>query len=137
MGADARHRRGERASREFEMKSTILSLALLSMWTVLASAQSTSPSNPTLASVHQSPTVASQPTSASNHDLRGCLEGTKGNYTLVDHQNKTHKVTGNDHLLWDDVGHEVDMTGNVGAGDVFQETKVTDIASRCWNFHLN
>jgi hypothetical protein len=67
--------------------------------------------------------------------LRGCLSGTHGNYTLLDHSGKSHKVTGNNARLWDETGHEVDLTGKVGAGGTFQETELTDIASRCWNFN--
>jgi len=84
--------------------------------------------------------TAGQTASAQSDSLRGCLSGTKGNYILTDHQGKTHEVVGDNHALWDETGHEVDLTGNPGSGNAsntFQESEITDIASRCWNFTLN
>ena len=121
------------------MKRAVLLLSLLSLAATLAAAQAASHSSSSFASPsNQVSTAASQSLStAAENDLRGCLQGSKGNYTLLDHQGKTHKVTGDNHMLWDDSGHEVDMTGTMGGGNSFHETEITDIASRCWNFHLN
>jgi len=110
------------------MKTVVLALALLSFAAIPLAAQTASHSTSTTNPAHQS--------SMTGNDLRGCLSGSKGNYTLVDHQGKAHKVTGDNHLLADDVGHEVDMNGATAAHNVFHDTEITDIASRCWNFSL-
>jgi len=112
------------------MKRTVLLLSLLMWVAAIATAQTASHSK-LAASGNE---VSSQ---SSGHDLRGCLSGSKGDYTLVDHNGKPHKITGDNHALWDSVGHEVDMTGQLTSSNVFKEAEVTDIASRCWNFHLN
>ena len=118
------------------MKKAALFLSLL-LATTLAAAQTSTHSNFAPTSGNQASTSTIHSASAPANDLRGCLSGSKGDYQLVDHQGKAHKVTGDNHLLWDEVGHEVDMTGKVSSGNTFQETSLTDIASRCWNFHMN
>lgn len=121
------------------MKGTILLLSLLLLVVAMAAAQAAPRSNFAPPSGAQS-AAAGHATSTSGNDLRGCLSGTKGDYTLTDHQGKQHRVVGDNHVLWDDVGHEVDMTGTMGTGknsNAFQETEITDIAMRCWNFSLN
>jgi len=112
------------------MKHAVLLLSFLCLSAILAAAQTPQKSFASPSGKQGSETSQSSP----DNDLRGCLTGTQGNYTLVDHQGKAHKVTGDNHLLWEDTGHEVDMTGNPGSNHTFQETQVLDIASRCWNF---
>ena len=46
-------------------------------------------------------------------------------------------MTGDSHELWDEVNHEVDLSGMTIGSNTFQESQITDIASRCWNFKLN
>ncbi len=116
------------------MKSAFLLLSLLALAAMLAAAQAM-PASHFAPPSNQAATAATQADSTSN-DLRGCLQGSNGNYTLVDHQGKAHRVAGDNHLLWDDEGHEVDMTGSYGAAHTFHETQVMDIDSRCWNFSM-
>jgi hypothetical protein len=119
------------------MKTGLLLLWLLMMVAAMASAQTASHSSFASPSGNQNMATSGHTSAPSDNDLRGCLSGSKGNYTLLDHNGKTHKVTGDDHALWNETGHEVDLTGKVTSGNTFQETEITDIASRCWNFHLN
>jgi hypothetical protein len=114
------------------MKSAVLLLSMLTLAAAMAVAQMAPHSSYAPSSGNQVSSTTSQ-----SNDLRGCLSGTKGNYTLLDHQGKSHKVTGDNHELWDEVGHEVDLTGKSNSGKTFQETEITDIAPRCWNFKLN
>ena len=114
------------------MKTAVLLLSMLTLAATMAVAQAAPHSNYAASSANQGSAMTSQ-----SSDLRGCLSGTKGNYTLLDHQGKGHKVTGDNHELWDEVGHEVDLTGKASTGNTFHETEITDIASRCWNFKLN
>ncbi len=116
------------------MKAALLFLSALTLTATMAMAQAAPHSNFAPPAGNQMKAATSSPSSSS--DLRGCLEGTKGNYTLTDHQGKVHKVAGDNHALYEDAGHEVDLTGKSGTGS-FQETGISDIASRCWNFHLN
>ncbi len=113
------------------MKTAILLLSMLTLAATIATAQTTTHSNYASSSGNQAAATTSQ-----SGDLRGCLSGSQGNYTLLDHQGKSHKVVGDNRELWDDVGHEVDLTGKPNSGNAFQETEITDIASRCWNFKL-
>ena len=118
------------------MKSAALLLCLLS-FSVMVAAQAVPHSNYAPPSGAQASATASQnPSTPASSDLRGCLSGSKGNYTLIDHWGKSHKVTGDNHALWEEVGHEVDMSGKMEAANTFQETGITDIAARCWNFGL-
>jgi hypothetical protein len=116
------------------MKRAFLLLSFLTLTVMLAAAQAMPASNFASPS-NQAATAATQGESTAS-DLRGCLSGSNGNYTLVDHQGKAHRVTGDNHMLWDDEGHEVDMTGSLGADNTFHETQVMDIDSRCWNFSM-
>jgi hypothetical protein len=112
------------------MKTAVLLLSMLTFAATIAVAQTTTHSN-------YAPFPGNQAATADQSaDLRGCLSGSKGNYTLLDHQGKSHKVVGDNRELGDDVGHEVDLTGRPNSGNAFQETEITDIASRCWNFKL-
>ena len=110
------------------MKSAFLLLSLLALAATMAAAQAAPQPVSTSTSTSQN--------SAKATDLRGCLAGSNGNYTLVDHQGKAHRLTGDNHLLWDDEGHEVDITGSYGANNTFHETQIMDIDSRCWNFSM-
>ncbi len=112
------------------MKTAVLLLSMLTFAATIAVAQTTTHSNYASSSGNQAATADQ------SADLRGCLSGGKGNYTLLDHQGKSHKVVGDNRELGDDVGHEVDLTGRPNSGNAFQETEITDIASRCWNFKL-
>jgi hypothetical protein len=127
----ARNRNGSAGVEK--MKRAVLLLSVLTLVAAVAVAQAAAPH---LNYAPASPNQASSMTSQSN-DLRGCLNGTKGSYTLLDHQGKSHQVTGDNHLLWDETGHEVDLTGKASSGNAFQATEIIDIASRCWNFKLN
>ena len=118
------------------MKNAVLLSALLLVATV-AMAQTAPQSHFAAAASNQSAAMMGHAAASQNNDLRGCLSGSGDDYTLTDHQNKQHKVSGNDHKLWLDTGHEVDLTGKTNSSDVFQESHITDIASRCWNFKLN
>ncbi len=112
------------------MKTAILLLSMLTLAATIAAAQTMTHSNYASSSANQAATAGQ------SADLRGCLSGSKGHYTLLDHQGKSHQVVGDNRELWDDVGHEVDLTGKPNSGNAFQETGITDIASRCWNFKL-
>jgi hypothetical protein len=119
------------------MKTAVLLLSLLLLAT-MAAAQTASQSSFVPPSGAQSSATPSHPQSATVNDLRGCLSGKKGDYTLTDHQGKQHRVVGDNHLLWDEVGHEVDITGtSANTPNTFKENEIMDIASRCWNFKLN
>jgi photosystem II stability/assembly factor-like uncharacterized protein len=118
------------------MKTAVLLLSLLLLAT-MAVAQSAPQSSFAPRSAQSSPT-ASPSQSSPGDELRGCVRGKKGDYTLTDHQGKQHRIVGDDHLLWDEVGHEVEVTGTPsGKANTLKETEITDIASRCWNFTLN
>jgi hypothetical protein len=112
-----------------EKMKAVLLLAVLTWAASMAMGQAVPHKNYAANSGSQASSTASQ-----SNDLRGCLSGAKGNYTLVDHQGNSHKVTGDDHALGDEVGHEVDLAGKANSGNTFQETAITDIASRCWNY---
>jgi hypothetical protein len=119
------------------MKKAVLLLSLLLLAT-MAAAQTASQSSFAPPSGAQTSAAPSHPRSATVNDLRGCISGKNGDYTLTDHQGKQHRVVGDDHLLWDDVGHEVDITGTpANPPNTLKESEITDIASRCWNFRLN
>ena len=81
--------------------------------------------------------MPSQKAPAESESLRGCLSGTKGNYTLTDHNGNQYKVVGGNQRLWDEVDREVDLSGMTKGSNTFQQSQITDIASRCWNFKLN
>ena len=119
------------------MKAVLLVSALLLAATV-ASAQAAPKSHFAATPVNQSSAMASQNAPTNSNALRGCLTGSKGDYKLTDHQGQQHRVVGDNHLLWDDVGHEVDLTGSPSANgsNTFHESQITDISSRCWNFTL-
>jgi hypothetical protein len=118
------------------MKKAVLLLSLLLLAT-MAAAQTASQSSFAPPPGQSSPT-ASHSQSSSGTDLRGCLSGKKGDYTLTDHQGEQHRIVGDNHLLWDDVGHEVDITGTpANPPNTLKESEITDIASRCANFRLN
>jgi hypothetical protein len=123
-----------------KLKKAVLLLSPLLLAATMAAAQAAPNSHFTAAPANTSSAMAGQTASAQSDSLRGCLTGSKGIYTLTDHQGKQHKVVGDNHALWDEVGHEVDLTGKPGSGDAsstFQESEISDIASRCWNFTLN
>lgn len=119
------------------MKNTVLLLSTLLLVATMAMAQAAPQSHFAPPPANQSSAMSSQSATAHSDSLRGCLSGTKGNYTLTDHQGKQHKVTGDNHVLWDDAGHEVQLSGTTNGANTFQESQITDIASRCWNFTLN
>ena len=117
------------------MKKVVLLLSALLLAATMAAAQAATQSHFAAPAANQ---TSANHSAATGSDLRGCLTGTKGDYMLVDHQGKEHKVVGNDHDLWNDTGHEVDITGQPGSAKApFHESEITDIASRCWNFTLN
>jgi hypothetical protein len=119
------------------MKTAIALLWLLFLTAAMAAAQTAPHSNFASASGAQSAAATEHSSSTtSSDDLRGCLSGKKGDYTLTDHQGEQHRVVGDNHLLWDDVGHEVDLTGKPANNGTFQETQIMNIDSRCWNFSL-
>jgi len=122
------------------MKKAVLLLSSLLLAATMATAQAAPHSNFAAAPGSQSSAMAGRAASPLGDSLRGCLSGSKGNYTLTDHQGKQHGVVGDNHALWDETGHEVYLTGKPGsanAANTFQESGITDIASRCWNFTLN
>ena len=119
------------------MCRVVLLLSLLVLAAAMTAAQAAPHSSFSPPSGTQSSAATSHSPSASGSELRKCLSGKKGDYTLTDHQGKQHRIVGDGHVLWDEVGHEVDLTGKLSSGMAFQETGVTDIASRCWNFTLN
>jgi hypothetical protein len=43
--------------------------------------------------------------------VRGCLQGTNGNYTVTDNKGMTYQLTGDTSKLAEHVGHEVQITG--------------------------
>ncbi len=90
------------------MKTSVLSISLLLLVATMATAQAAPQS-------HFAATGQNAPASAASNSLRGCLTGAKGNYKLTDHQGKQHRVVGDNHLLWDETGDEVDLTGNRGS----------------------
>lgn len=121
-----------------KMQKAFLLLSPLLLAATMAAAQAAPPHSHFAATPgNPSSAMAGQPGSAQSDSLRGCLSGSKGNYTLADHQGKQHRVAGDNHALWDETGHEVDLTGSGSASNTFQESEITDIASRCWNFTLN
>jgi hypothetical protein len=122
------------------MKKAVLLLALLLLAATMAAAQAAPQSHFAATPGNSNSATAGPPASVQSDSLRGCLSGSKGNYILTDHRGKQHKVVGDNHALWDETGHEVDLTGKPGSGkapNTFQESQITDIASRCWNFTLD
>jgi hypothetical protein len=77
--------------------------------------------------------------------VRGCLNGSTGNYTLTDQNGKTYTVQGDDALLSKHVGHTIaatgtvtdnsQSTGNVSSGNsnssTLQLTKLKHISGSC------
>ncbi len=121
-----------------KMKKGVLLLSPLLLAATMATAQAAPPSSHFAAAPgNASSATAGQAASARSSSLRGCLSGSKGNYILTDHQGQQHRVVGDNHGLRDEVDHEVYLTGSGSASDMFQESKITDIAPRCWNFTLN
>jgi hypothetical protein len=123
-----------------EMKNAVLLVSLFLLAATMATAQAGPQSHFAAPPATTSSATVGQTASAQHDSLRGCLSGTNGDYILTDHQGKQHKVVGDNHALWDESGHEVDLTGEPGSGNAsnrFQESEITDIASRCWNFKLN
>ncbi len=121
------------------MKKAVLLLSPLLLGATMATAQA-APHSHFAAPSGNASSAAGQPGLAQSDSLRGCLSGSKGNYMLTDHQGKQYRVVGDNQALWDETGHEVDLTGKPGSGNAsntFQESEITDIASRCWNFTLN
>lgn len=118
------------------MKPVLLTPILL-LAATMAMAQTAPQSHFAAAPANQNSAMPSQNAPAGSESLRGCLSGSKGNYTLTDHKGNQYKVTGDSHALWDEVGHEVDLSGMTKGSNTFQESQVTDIASHCWNFKLN
>ena len=122
------------------MKKAVLLLSSLLLAATMATAQAAPHSQFAATPANQNSAMAGQSASAPSDTLRGCLSGKKGNYTLTDHQGKQHKVVGDNHALWDEVDHEVLLNGkpgSSGASNPFQESEITDIAMRCWNYTLN
>ncbi len=119
------------------MKKAILLLSSLLFAVTMATAQAVPQSHFAAPSASANSATSSQPASQQS-DLRGCLSGTQGNYTVTDHQGKQHKVMGdNNQALWDDTGHEVDLSGKMVSGsNTFRESGITDISARCWNYKL-
>ena len=117
------------------MKKVVLFLSVLLLAATMTMAQA-APQSHFAPPGNQTSAMPSHNASAGSDSLRGCLTGSKGNYTLTDHQGKQHKVAGDSQQLWDNVGHEVDLAGTANASNTFKESQITDIASRCWNFTL-
>ncbi len=125
------------SDRDWKMKTLLWFASLVLLTGTMAAAQTASQSHFATASGNHNSATSSQSAPAQSNSLRGCLSGSKGNYILTDHQGKQYKVVGDNHALWDDAGHEVDLSGAAKSSDSFQESAITDIASRCWNFRLN
>lgn len=89
----------------------------------------------------QDSSMSGQPAGA---NLRGCLSGSAGNYTLTDHNGAIYHLVGGEAQLQDAVGHEVEVTGTpdaqrTGASDdtaantasSFQVTGAHEVGARC------
>ncbi len=81
---------------------------------------------------------------AAGAQLRGCLTGSDGNYTLTDHSGSIYHLVGGAAQLQNSVGHEVEVTGTpdarrTGARDdtatntasSFQVTSAREVGARC------
>ncbi len=81
---------------------------------------------------------------AAGAQLRGCLTGSDGNYTLTDHSGSIYHLVGGAAQLQNSVGHEVEVTGTpdarrTGASDdtatntasSFQVTSAREVGARC------
>ncbi len=119
------------------MKKLLFLTSILLLTAPLIMAQAAPQSHFAAAPANQNSAMPSHNAATQGDDLRGCLSGSKGDYTLIDHQSKQYKVVGDSHQLRDEVGHEVDLSGSTKGSNTFQESQITDIASRCWNFKLN
>jgi len=119
------------------MKGAMLSLSLLLLAAIVPAAQGIAhPSFASAAEDRAATGTSHHATSTQGRDLEGCLIGAKTEYELVDHQGKTHKVTGDKQLLSDEVGHEVDIKGRLISGDTFHETALTHIATECRDYKM-
>ncbi len=115
----------------------VLFAPILVLIATMAMAQAVPQSHFAGTPANQNSAMPSRNAATQSSDLRGCLSGSKGNYTLTDHHGNQYKVVGDSHRLWDEVGHEVDLSGTTQGSNTFQESQITDIAARCWNFKLN
>ncbi len=81
---------------------------------------------------------------AAGAQIRGCLSGSAGNYTLTDHNGTIYHLVGAESQLQGSVGHEVEITGTPdaqrsGASDdmasntasFFQVTGAREVGARC------
>jgi hypothetical protein len=118
------------------MKTFYLSSAVL-----LAGAMGVAQASRGGSSQDQDSSMAGQ---AAGAQLRGCLTGSDGNYTLTDHNGAIYHLVGGAAQLRNAVGHEVEVTGTpdarrTGAGDdtaantasSFQVTSAREEGARC------
>jgi hypothetical protein len=54
--------------------------------------------------------------------VRGCLQGSEGNYTLTDNAGTTYKLEGDTEKLSAHVGHEVQITGTTSGSSAASST---------------
>ncbi len=68
--------------------------------------------------------------------VEGCLSGSDGNYTLTDKSGNTYQLSGDNSMLRDHVGHDVQVTGNMApstasstAGGAGSNQQIINVAS--------
>jgi hypothetical protein len=102
------------------MRRLLLLVSVLLLGVSWVAAQdSTSTGQTSSGQNNASQTSASQSDSnaAGAQTIEGCLSGSNGKYTLTDSQGKSYDLSGGDSAkLANHVGHEVKITGTVGAG---------------------
>jgi hypothetical protein len=90
----------------------------------------------------QSPASGASSDAATASTVRGCLNGSEGNYVLVQDNGTSLKLTGNTAGLKDHVGHQVQITGQMtpttggsspgeNAENMLQVSEVTMISDNC------
>jgi len=89
------------------LKTLMLGLTLLCSAAWLQ-AQDQSPQNP--------PNSPNSSNGSSQTSVKGCLQGSGGNFTLTDQSGTTYQLQGETSNLTDHVGHEVQITGTTSAG---------------------
>ena len=101
------------------MKKTMIVILMLLLCGLWAFAQQSYPSSsaPSGQDQSQSQSSASSQSKDSNQTtVRGCLNGSDGNFTLTSDSGTTYKLGGDTSKLTAHVGHEVEITGTTSQG---------------------
>src|SRR5437868_15392974 len=103
-------------------KTFLLALSLLVSAWVQARSQYPQTQNPQTGSSQTGTTTSGQTT------VKGCLQGSDGNYTLMADNGTAYQLQGDTSKLSAHVGHEVQITGSTSSGSASSPTSSTQSA---------